>query len=223
LQPGDLAFDVGANVGRRAEVFLQLGARVIAVEPQPVCLELLRKKYVGQPRVVVVGKALGRRPGLGELMLSPAHTLSSMSEDWIKTVTSSGRFRGFQAHSWKRSTTVPITTLDDLIGEFGVPAFCKIDVEGYEAEVLRGLSHPIPALSFEFAPEFMAGTRECLRILANLGPCDFNYSLGESMSLALPKWTTVDGISEALMVLSDRNVFGDIYARFHRSADPRGR
>jgi FkbM family methyltransferase len=214
VRDGDLCFDVGANVGNRTEVFLNLGAKVVAIEPQPACVEALRKQYGGNRRLVVIPKALGSRPGVGELMLSPANALSSMSEDWLRTVKKSGRFGAFQANSWKESTAVPITTLDEMIQEFGTPEFCKIDVEGYEAEVLRGLSRPIRVLSFEFTPEFISGTRECLQILAKLGPCEFNYSVGESLRFALGHWVSADELERTLTTMRDNTVFGDVYVRF---------
>ncbi|HVS05272.1 MAG TPA: FkbM family methyltransferase [Candidatus Dormibacteraeota bacterium] len=214
VRDGDLCFDVGANVGNRTAVFLDLGAKVVAIEPQPSCAEALRKQYGRSGRLAVVPKAAGSRPGVGELMISPANALSSMSEDWLDTVKASGRFRAFQSHSWKESITVPITTLDEMIQEFGAPAFCKIDVEGYEAEVLKGLSRPIRVLSFEFAPEFISGTQECLGILTKLGPCEFNYSVGESLQLALANWVTAHELERILTTVRDNRTFGDVYVRF---------
>jgi FkbM family methyltransferase len=164
-------------------------------------------------RLVVVQKALGSEPGVGRLMISPADTLSSMSADWVRTVTSSGRFRAFEERSWKDSVDVPVTTLDELISEFGLPTFCKIDVEGYESKVLRGLSSRIPFLSFEFAPEFIAGTSGCVRHLETLGRYQFNYSVGESMRLALPEWVGGEELERKLSSLPDVSIFGDVYAR----------
>jgi FkbM family methyltransferase len=47
------------------------------------------------------------------------------------------------------SMTVPVTTLDKAIDEFGVPTFCKIHVEGFESDALKGLSKPIPLLALD--------------------------------------------------------------------------
>src|SRR5690348_10138144 len=62
IKPGDLCFDIGAHVGNRTEHFLALGARVVAVEPQPAAMALLRRWYGSDPRVTLVEAALGASP-----------------------------------------------------------------------------------------------------------------------------------------------------------------
>ena len=210
IKAGDLCFDVGANVGNRTDVFLRLGARVIAVEPQPFCVATLTRRFGGDGRVTLVPKALGRSPGQGQLQVSQAHTLSSMSADWIRTVKASGRFRDYE---WRQKITVPVTTLDELIADYGTPAFCKIDVEGFELPVLQGLSRPLRAVSFELTPEYIDSAIACLTHLASLGPTEFNYSIAETMEMELPQWVDAGTMVQALASLPDRSIFGDIYAR----------
>jgi FkbM family methyltransferase len=210
VRRGDLCFDIGANLGNRSDIFAGLGARVIAVEPQHECVTQLRKKYSDNPMVTVVPKAVGRQVGEGRLMVSQAHVLTSMSKEWVDRVKESGRFGIYE---WERSEAVPVTTMDELIGQYGVPAFCKIDVEGYEAEVLGGLSAPIGAVSFEFAPEGVQTTTDCLERLERLGPYEFNYSVGESMALELPAWIQRAEMSAFLRSLPDKRTWGDVYAR----------
>jgi FkbM family methyltransferase len=210
IRSGDLCFDIGANLGNRSDIFAALGASVIAVEPQQACVAHLRKKYSNNSRVTAVPKAVGRQVGQGQLMVSQAHVLTSMSPEWVDRVKESGRFGIYE---WGLSETVPVTTLDQLIGEYGVPAFCKIDVEGYESEVLRGLSRPIAVVSFEFAPEAIRSAMDCLERLETLAPFEFNYSVGESMALALPAWVQREEICEILISLPDKRTWGDVYAR----------
>ncbi len=210
LGSGDLVFDVGANVGNRIDVFLALGARVVAIEPQAICVSRLQARFDKNPNVSIVPKALGRAAGTAELMVSEADTISSMSSHWVDAVRSSGRFASYQ---WNERETVVVTSLDTLIGEFGRPAFCKIDVEGFELEVLSGLSSPVPALSFEFTPEVLDTALASVDRLSSLGAAEFNYSLGESMRLQLPRWTNADNLKSILRG-GDVKQFGDVYARF---------
>jgi FkbM family methyltransferase len=207
---GSLCFDVGANVGKRTEVFLALGARVVAVEPQPACLRRLRRRCANNDRAVVVDRALGAREGEAEMLVSAVHTLSSFSPEWVRSVTESGRFRDY---AWDRRQRVPVTTLDALIATHGVPDFCKIDVEGYESQVLAGLSGPLPMVSFEFAPEFLQNALACVARLETLGTNRYNYSLGESMTFAQPAWMPAKELTDALESLPDPAAFGDVYAR----------
>jgi FkbM family methyltransferase len=208
LPPGGLCFDVGANVGERTDLFVALGARVVAIEPQAACADILRRRF-GE-RIELVEAALGPEPGEAELLVASYHTLSSLSLEWVEAVQESGRFIDF---AWDKRVVVPMTTLEELIGRFGVPDFCKIDVEGFEFEVLRGLSRPVPALSFEFTFERMTSRLAAVEHLAGLGMTRFNASYGESFELALDDW--VDGgdiVSFLESTPKSIDAFGDVYA-----------
>jgi FkbM family methyltransferase len=207
VRPGDLVFDVGANVGDRTAVFRALGARVVAVEPQSFCLDRLRKVFGADPNVHIVAAGLAASPGTMELSIcDAAPTISTMSTTW----RDAGRFAN--SHQWTRTETVPVTTLDALIDEYGTPAFCKIDVEGFELSVIEGLSRPLRCLSFEFAREFMEQTSACMRRLADLGGYRFNVSLGESMRFALADNIAADDLFSFLSSHTDPLLWGDVYA-----------
>jgi FkbM family methyltransferase len=210
IAPGYLVFDVGANVGDRTEMFLDRGARVVAVEPQPPCIHALQDRFAGRPEVVIEPKALGRTPGTLEMRVANASTVSSMSEKFIAAVQETQRFPNVV---WDETLSVPITTLDHLIERHGLPAFCKIDVEGYEIEVLAGLSQPIRVLCFETHPELRAEALACLERLQELDPAyRFGYSPGETLTLDPRRWMTVHEMTDRLTQISGNIAFGDIYA-----------
>jgi FkbM family methyltransferase len=212
VSKGDLCFDIGANVGRRTKVFLELGARVVAVEPQEHCMTQLRKKFDGNGNVVLLQKAVGETQGSAEMMLCDSHSLSSLSRSWIETVKTSGRYTSC---TWDRAVTVPVVTLDDLISQHGKPAFMKIDVEGYEYEALKGLSQPVKTISFEFTPEFMDSALKCVEYLSKIGPAEFNYCLDDKpTAFVMQKWSTPPQISEKLESIGGQGKVGDIYIRF---------
>jgi len=209
IEKGDLCFDIGANVGNRTDVFLGLGATVIAVEPQTICVEKLRSSFKRNKNVIIVDKALGEREGFGKIAICEAEpTISTMSDKW-KT---NGRFAN--NHEWSKRQPVSITTLDALIQKYGVPKFCKIDVEGFEKQVLKGLTVPIPFISFEFTREFFDDAKKCMAYLSSIGESRFNCSLGESGELFLPEWVTHDRVHTSLDSFDDDFLWGDIYVKF---------
>ena len=218
VNKGDLCFDIGANMGNRIGVFLKLGATVVAVEPQNSCMRKLLKKYGNNNKVFLVHKALGSREGKGNLILSNSHTVSSMSKEWIDCVRDSDMFfTSTSAFQWHENVTVPITTLDRLIRKYGSPAVCKIDVEGFEHQVIKGLSKPVKVISFEFTPtpKLINQSLESIKHLSTIGNVQFNYSFGESMILALPEWVNAGKICNILLSIPYKTAFsGDIYARF---------
>ncbi|MBF0142977.1 MAG: FkbM family methyltransferase [Magnetococcales bacterium] len=211
LREGDLCFDIGANIGNRTKVFARLGAVVVAVEPQDFCVMILRKMFRNSPGVTILRNVLGATPGEAEIQICDLHMLSSMSREWIKTVEKTGRFDGWR---WDRVEKVEMLTLDGMIARFGVPQLVKIDVEGYEEEVLKGLSRPLRFLSLEFTPEFLEASRRSLARLAALGPLECNYAIGESMTLALAQWDSPEVILGHLRSAPPSVTYGDIYVRF---------
>lgn len=213
FRPGDLVFDIGANDGEFAEMLLKLGSRVVSVEPQPICAQKLQELAAVEPRLTVVPCALGAKAGTAEMFIAgDGSQNSSLSKDWIDQVKLTGRFAG---HDWNKSITVPIRRLDDIIDDHGVPAFCKIDVEGFEAEVVAGLSTAIPAISIEYTPEHRGSLLACVGKLSSLGEYRFNLAPHGVWEMYWPRWLSADGICAALDRPSDPILLkgGDVYAR----------
>ncbi len=210
LQPGDLAFDLGAHVGDRVAAFRRLGARVVALEPQPALAQLLRLIYAFDQEVTIVAAAVGRAAGTSEIMLNLANpTVATLSADFVKAADGAA---GWEGQRWTRPVRVPVVTLDELVGRHGVPAFVKIDVEGFEAEALAGLTRPVAALSFEFTTIQREVAAACLTRCAELGYARFNAALGESQTFVHADWLSAEAIGRWLAVLPHAANSGDIYA-----------
>ena len=219
IRPGDLVFDLGANVGERTRLFRRLGVRVVAVEPQPELARHLAEEHAGDTLVTVVAKAVGAAAGTAELRRNALDALASMSPRWIESMEASGRLAALGSR-WIGSSTVEVATLDDLIAEYGTPAFVKIDVEGSEPEVLAGLSSAVPALSFEYARPAVDVALSSIARLRELGADRFNLVLSDSCEFVWSGWTGPELLARRLVDLEGGDVWGDVYARLERAPAP---
>lgn len=211
IRPGDLCFDIGAHLGDRIRAFSRLGGRVVALEPHPEMMRWLRRWYGKQTNVTLVEQAVGDRPGKANLWISQlTPSISTTSRAWRTAVQQNRRFAGAR---WEEEIPVTVTTLDALIAQYGMPAFCKIDVEGAEGEALQGLSHPLPALSFEYIPATIEIAIDCIHRLSDLGDYEYNWRVSEFPRLRSSTWLApADMIAQLQRMPPDSNS-GDVYAR----------
>ena len=209
IRPGDLCFDIGAHIGGRIRTFRRLKARIVALEPQPVFMAALQFFYDKKPDIVLLQHAVGATPGRTTMLISDwTPTVSTLDKNWADQI---GATQDFRHVRWNQRLEVEVITLDSLIAEHGLPDFCKIDVEGYESEVLLGLSQPIPILSFEFLSAAPEAAQACLGRLAQLGSYQFNVSTGETMQLVFDEW--LDSQAMAAWLQHPPTSSGDVYAR----------
>ncbi|MBU0737738.1 MAG: FkbM family methyltransferase [Alphaproteobacteria bacterium] len=210
VKPGDLVFDIGAHVGSRSSTLLKLGAKVVAVEPQPAFADFIESRFAGSlagfERV-----AVGRSAGQIDLLISSRHpTVTSISSRFVETVKQS---KAFSQVVWDRKVTVPMVTLDHLVAKYGMPSFCKIDVEGAEAEILYGLSKPIPLIAFEYIPAMPSVASNAIDRLMGIGSYRFNRVVGEQHRFVSDRWKSADELLVELSQMPPEAQSGDVYAR----------
>ncbi|MCH9808063.1 MAG: FkbM family methyltransferase [Alphaproteobacteria bacterium] len=212
IAPGNLAFDIGSHVGDRIGSFRRMDANVVALEPQPDCAAVLRALYDADPEVTIIEAACGSSNDPITLNVNSANpTVTTASSAFIKAAQGA---KGWEGQSWDRTIKVPSTTVDELIARYGLPRFAKIDVEGFEDQVLEGLSQPLPTLSFEFTTIERDVAYGCLNRLATLGPYRFDIALGETQEFTFGEGHEIDAramVDHIRDLHHDANS-GDIYA-----------
>jgi FkbM family methyltransferase len=196
LRFGQLAFDIGANHGAHTAMMLNRGARTVAVEPQASLAAQLAEHF---PRAEVVTLAVSDRPGRAELYLFPE------SDEWASLDASWGDYATSAPTTAHDSEHVSVTTLDDLINQYGEPALVKIDTEGFDHRVLRGLSRPIRHILFEVHANRPSDASEALERLDELGCYEYRVSPQETWNYGEAKRPTE--------ILADLPDWGSVYAR----------
>src|SRR5271168_3472899 len=128
LRPGDLIFDIGANEGFKTDLFLRLGARVVAIEPDETNQSILREKFVRLRLVrrplVIVGKAVSDKSAVETMWIDgPGSAVNTLSQKWATTLkgNKARHTYGHYGLDFARQKTVETTTLEQLMSKYGVP------------------------------------------------------------------------------------------------------
>jgi FkbM family methyltransferase len=215
LKHDDLIFDIGANMGEKTDVFLKLGARVLSVEPDGACRAVLKDRFLQyrlRPRpVTLVGKAVSDKIGTEQMWIDgPGSAVNTISRKWADELKEHKQeFKhGHCGLDFSRSEQVDTTTVEELIRLHGTPYFIKIDVEGHELSVLRGLQRPVPFLSFEVnLRAFREEGMECVQLLHRLHQIGcFNYTPDCASGLVLKEWLGSDDFQAVLHSCTDESI-----------------
>ena len=207
INKGDLYFDIGAHLGEKSKPFIEKKIRTIMVEPLPVCVKTLKRLYSKNSIVKIIPKGLGSKNTKKILSINKQMpTVSTFAKHW-----KSGRFSNL---TWSEKTQIQITTLDALIKKFGDPQYIKIDVEGYELNVLKGLSKKSGIISFEITSEFFSDAIKCLKHLKKLSYNSFTFSIGEQKKF-FSDWSDYKTIINLIKkeIKKDKLFWADIYCK----------
>jgi FkbM family methyltransferase len=213
LRAGDLVFDIGAHHGGKCAAFLSLGARVVAVEPNPNGLASLSKRFpreIETGRLVVLPVAVGRAAGRVQLrQFSLDGGNASVSDVFAGALEK-------ELGAPSAVFAVEMIAGASLFERYGMPAFIKIDVEGMDADVLSTVPCRPRMLSFEFnlSPHCVPITRACFAEVARLGFTEANFTEAVDPRLLLREWVTPDRVLEEISrTARGRAMWGDVIVR----------
>lgn len=180
-----LIFDVGANVGTKSKIFSLLSEKVVAFEPDLQNFKILNARLKHIKHCVINGYALSSKESIAKYYsIENDSAYNSLSKKHINTVVKSRKIlrdkKGLTQYEVKTST------LDFSINKYGKPDYIKIDVEGFEKEVVSGLNILVPLISIEAnLPEFLPETIDIINYLDKLskGKYLFNYTIDSNFEL----------------------------------------
>jgi len=212
---GSMVFDIGAFEGFKTLEYLKLGASVVCFEPNRESARVLQDKFKDNPHVRIEKCGLSDHEGVLLFYPSTVRAQSTFSQSLKEAPW-------FSREQWSPAPyEVEITTIEKMVENYGLPGLVKIDVEGVEASVVRGMGCARPRyLSFEFYPGFPAAYRECIDILGAFGYAKYNYIINgivqnqESDEFRFDSWVDRELLLSALSEEPRRPGmdWGDVYA-----------
>ena len=212
-----LAFDIGANCGRKTWAMRQLGAKVVAVDPllafQSEFVPEFFWRWSEDPMVLPVARAVSTERTVELAINRFMPYVSSTDKNWMTKSAHAPKFKQpYYVETSLIRRKVQGITLDALINVYGSPRFMKVDVEGAEDLVMGTLSQPVPAFNMEFHQDWIP-TR-AIRHMEAMGTYIWNYALGNQGQFVLVDWVTSKQLLAYLkqhLTKDGNGSWGDIY------------
>ena len=205
-----ILFDIGANRGLYADANVNLYDQCILVEANPELSRFLSEKYNTNPGMVIVNKIVSNKQN-ETFYISNADTISTVDPEWVN------QSRFSQNYSWHPVQGLPTFSIDELVQTYGQPSFLKVDVEGYEYNVILSMTQKYCPLSFEWAEEKKQEILLTLKYLHSLGYSKFSLQMEDSYTYQVKneewvEFSTLYSMLETLCDVSRKSMWGMIWA-----------
>jgi FkbM family methyltransferase len=200
LKSANLIFDIGAYDGHKTAAFLSLSKKIVCCEPDEENARLLRIRFRRQhARVFVEQVAIAENTGTRSYYIHhPGSAFNTISARWKNILEADDGKKWNENIHFTDKRDILCSTLDLMIAKWGQPDFIKIDVEGAELSVFKGLSVAVKAVSFESLwPEYREQMWECMQILARLDN-NYRFNIAVDEKLVMPEFVTASSIVEFL-------------------------
>lgn len=198
IRPGDVALDIGANVGWYTTLLAEAvgcSGRVFAFEPNPAALRMVEAAAAAYPCCEVLPMAVGRECGTAELHIPLDGVFASLRDLTMAT----------------RKVTCETISIDTFLDRRGRPpvTFIKCDAEGAELDILRGAVRTLaddrpPLLMFEIseftASRFGYSPREIGEFIVRTNGTYTAFHIDPHSGLLRPLGNSFDNKSDAVFV-----------------------
>jgi FkbM family methyltransferase len=181
-----LFFDIGANRGDASVVALEQGYKVIACEPAPRIYKQLLATYAYNPNIIPLKVAVSDSIGAIEFYEAEEDGLSSLNKDWLTNESMPYHDKPF------RTIRVNTTTIDELVKQYGEPDLIKIDVEGAEWSVFKGMTKKYGTVAFEWTDVTIDEHIQQLKYLHKLGYTEWGPQFIEHHLQEPQHWFSLD-------------------------------
>lgn len=207
-----ILLDVGANVGLYTDANFDKFDTFILVEANPALAEKLKNKYKNKPNCHIVSGIVSNKEK-ETFYIANVDTISTADIEWVEK----SRFSNTTVFRWHPIEGIPTITLDNIISTYGEPSLLKIDVEGYEYNVLLSLTKKIPMLCFEWSEEKKEELLLTLEHLQKLGFTKYYIQYKDEYTFRVKdnEWedySTVYNLINSKFIITRKDLMGMVWA-----------